>query len=45
MSVHAIRVKLYSENAEFIRTEWGKTRRQAMKTLWGIYGDNIEYLI
>ena len=45
MSVHAIRVKLYSEGEEFIRTEWGKTRRQAMRTIWGIYGDNIEYLI
>lgn len=27
----------------FTRTEWGKNRKDALKTLWGVYGrENME---
>lgn len=40
MKIHTIMVHL--KNGEvFPRTEWGRTRKAAMRTLRGIYGDNI----
>lgn len=40
MKVHTFLVHL--KNGEvFSRSEWGKTRKSAARTLYGIYGDNI----
>lgn len=40
MKIHTILVSL--KNGEvFTRTEWARTRKAAMRTLRGIYGDNI----
>ena len=40
MRVHVFRVIL-KNGEEFVRAEWGRTREAAMRTLWGVYGDNI----
>lgn len=41
MKIHTFEVKL-SNGDVFKRCEWGKTRRAALRTLWGIYGrENI----
>jgi len=40
MSIHTIYVTL-KNGEKFTRTEWGRTRKAAMRTLRGIYGDNI----
>ena len=40
MSIHTILVTL-KNGEKFTRTEWGRTRKAAMRTLRGIYGDNI----
>ena len=40
MKIHTIIVKL--KNGEvFTRTEWGRTRAAAMRTLRGVYGENV----
>ena len=40
MKIHTIIVHL--KNGEvFTRTEWGRTRKSAERTIRGIYGDNI----
>ena len=41
--VHVFRV-LLKNGEEFVRAEWGKTRKSAARTLYGIYGDNIAAL-
>lgn len=41
MSIHTFRIHL-ANGERFTRCEWGKSRRAALKTLWGIYGrENI----
>ena len=40
MRVHVFRVML-KNGEEFVRAEWGRTRKSAARTLFGIYGDNI----
>lgn len=41
MSIHTFKVKLVNGES-FTRCEWGRTRRAALRTLWGIYGrENI----
>lgn len=37
MSIHTFKIRL--NNGEvFSRCEWGRTRKSALRTLWGIYG-------
>ena len=38
MKTFTFEIKFLSDGARRIRTEWGRTRRQALKTLEGIYG-------
>lgn len=40
MSIHTIHITL-KNGEKFTRTEWGRTRKAAIRTLRGIYGDNI----
>lgn len=41
MKIYTFTVKVNGEI--FTRTEWGKNRKDALKTLWGIYGrENME---
>ena len=41
MKIHTILVEL-ANGEKFTRTEWGRTRRQAIRTIFGIYGaENI----
>lgn len=43
MSVHTFKIKV--NNEIFTRSEWGRTRKAALRTLWGIYGkENMEVL-
>lgn len=37
MRVHTFKIRL-ANGEEFSRSEWGKTRKSALRTLWGIYG-------
>lgn len=37
MSVHTIHIR-FRDGAHLVRSEWGKTRRDAIKTLESIYG-------
>ena len=37
MKIHTFKIRLVN-GEEFSRCEWGKTRKSALKTLWGIYG-------
>ena len=40
MKIHTF--KIWLKNGEhFTRTEWGRTRNSAARTIRGIYGDNI----
>lgn len=40
MKIHVFKILL--KNGEKItRAEWGRTRKSAARTIWGIYGDNI----
>lgn len=44
MSIHTFKIQL-TNGEKFSRCEWGKTRLDALKTLWGIYGrENMEVL-
>lgn len=36
MKIHTFKLEVNGER--FTRTEWGKTRKSALRTLWGIYG-------
>ena len=36
MKIHTFTLKVNGEI--FNRSEWGKTRKSALRTLWGIYG-------
>ena len=38
MSIHTFVIRFLSDGACVQRTEWGRTRRQALKTLESIYG-------
>lgn len=38
MSIHTFIIRFISDGACVQRTEWGRTRKQALKTLEGIYG-------
>jgi len=40
MTIHTILVTLKNGDV-FTRTEWGRTRKSAERTIRGIYGDNI----
>lgn len=40
MTVHTFIVTL-KNGEKFRRSEWGRTRKSAARTLYGIYGDNI----
>lgn len=40
MKIHVFKVLLKNGEA-FTRAEWGRTRKSAARTLFGIYGDNI----
>ena len=37
MSIHTFTIQFH-DGARLTRCEWGKTRRDALRTLWGIYG-------
>jgi hypothetical protein len=37
MSIHTFEIRFH-DGAHLIRSEWGRTRKQALKTLEGIYG-------
>lgn len=37
MKIHTFKIQL-ANGEVFSRTEWGKTRKSALRTLWGIYG-------
>ena len=37
MRTHTFKIRL-ANGEVFSRTEWGKTRQSALRTLWGIYG-------
>ena len=44
MSIHTFKL-LLSNGERITRTEWGRTRKSALRTLWGIYGrENITVL-
>lgn len=38
MRTFTFEIRFLSDGARRIRTEWGRTRQQALKTLEGIYG-------
>lgn len=38
MSIHTFVIRFLSDGACIQRTEWGRTRKQALKTLESIYG-------
>lgn len=38
MAVFTFEIKFLSDGAHLIRTEWGKTRKQALRTIESIYG-------
>lgn len=43
MEIYTFKIKINGEI--FARTEWGNNRRDALKTLWGIYGrENLEVM-
>lgn len=43
MKIYTIKIKVNGE--VFTRCEWGRTRLDALKTLWGIYGrENVEVM-
>lgn len=43
MTIHTFKIKVNGEI--FSRTEWGKTRKSALRTIWGIYGkENVMVL-
>lgn len=45
MSIHTFIIRFYSDGEVINRCEWGRTRLQALKTLWGIYGrDTFEVI-
>lgn len=37
MKIHTFTIQFH-DGARIRRSEWGRTRRDALKTLWGIYG-------
>lgn len=41
MSVHTFHIR-FNDGAHLIRSEWGRNRRDALKTLYNIYGDTFE---
>lgn len=40
MKIHVFNI-LLKNGEKFTRAEWGRTRKSAARTLYGIYGDNI----
>ena len=44
MSIHTFHIRFRNDGAHLIRTEWGKSRKDALKTLYGIYGDTFEVI-
>lgn len=44
MSVHTFKIRL-ANGEKFTRSEWGRTRKSALRTIWGIYGrENVTVL-
>lgn len=44
MKIYTFRIR-FRDGAERQRTEWGRTRKQALKTLESVYGaDNFEVI-
>ena len=44
MSIHTFKI-LLANGERITRCEWGKTRKSALRTLWGIYGrENVTVL-
>lgn len=43
MSVHTFFIEVNGQR--FRRSEWGRTRKSALRTIWGIYGrENVTVL-
>lgn len=38
MSIHTFTIRFLSDGAYRVRSEWGRTRAQALRTIEGIYG-------
>lgn len=43
MSVHKFHIR-FADGAHLIRAEWGRNRKDALKTLRSIYGDTFEVI-